>query len=127
MALWHGTSKRVPSGGRRIRHRKKRRDEIGRETRPTTIGDDKRVKARVHGGNEKTRVVSVESANVTDPETGDTEPAEIDTVLENPANPHFVRRNFITKGAVIETSAGKARVTSRPGQHGNVNAVLVEE
>ncbi|PSG96012.1 30S ribosomal protein S8e [Thermoplasmatales archaeon SW_10_69_26] len=127
MALWHGTSKRTPSGGRRIRHQKKRRREIGRETAPTTIDEDERVKARVHGGGEKTRAVSVEQANVTDPETGETEPADIETVVENPANPHFVRRNFITKGAVIETEKGPARVTSRPGQHGDVNAVLVEE
>jgi small subunit ribosomal protein S8e len=34
--------------------------------------------------------------------------------------------NIITKGAVIETDAGKARVTSRPGQHGVVNAVLLK-
>jgi small subunit ribosomal protein S8e len=127
MALWHGTSKRTPSGGRRILHQKKRRREIGRETAPTQIGEDERVKARVHGGGEKVRAVSVEEANVTDPETGDTEPAEIETVVENPANPHFVRRNFITKGAIIETEAGPARVTSRPGQNGDVNAVLVEE
>jgi small subunit ribosomal protein S8e len=32
----------------------------------------------------------------------------------------------VTKGAVIETGEGRARVTSRPGQTGQVNAVLVE-
>lgn len=127
MPLWHGPSKRAPSGGRRVRHRKKRLREIGRETSPTRIDEDERVKARVHGGGEKVRAVSVEEANVTDPETGETGPAEIETVVENPANPHFVRRNFITKGAVVETEAGRARVTSRPGQDGTVNAVLVEE
>ena len=48
-------------------------------------------------------------------------------VVENPANPNYARRNIITKGAVIETSAGEARVTSRPGQSGQVNAVLLDE
>jgi len=53
--------------------------------------------------------------------------AKILKVLESPDNPHFSRENLITKGAFIETELGKARVTSRPGQHGVVNAVLVEE
>jgi len=37
-----------------------------------------------------------------------------------------VRRNIITKGAVIKTEKGPARVTSRPGQHGIINAILLE-
>ena len=52
---------------------------------------------------------------------------EIKDVLENPANPHYVRRDIITKGAIVITDIGKARITSRPGQHGVVNAVLIEE
>jgi small subunit ribosomal protein S8e len=46
--------------------------------------------------------------------------------VENPANPHYVRRNIITKGAVIKTELGNAKVTSRPGQDGVVNAALIE-
>ena len=46
-------------------------------------------------------------------------------VIENTANPNYVRQNIITKGSVIETEKGKAKVTSRPGQHGVVNAVLL--
>ena len=46
-------------------------------------------------------------------------------VVENPANRHFVRRNIMTKGTVIETEKGKARITSRPGQDGTINAVLI--
>jgi len=34
---------------------------------------------------------------------------------------------LLTKGALIETEIGLARVTSRPGQDGVVNAVRVEE
>jgi small subunit ribosomal protein S8e len=33
----------------------------------------------------------------------------------------------MTKGAIIETEMGKAKVTSRPGQDGVVNAVLLTE
>jgi small subunit ribosomal protein S8e len=32
----------------------------------------------------------------------------------------------ITKGAVLDTDAGKARVTNRPGQEGMIHAVLIE-
>jgi small subunit ribosomal protein S8e len=38
-----------------------------------------------------------------------------------------VRQNIVTRGAVIETEAGRARVTSRPGQHGVINAVLITD
>jgi small subunit ribosomal protein S8e len=35
--------------------------------------------------------------------------------------------NVITKGAIIETEKGLAKVVSRPGQDGVVNAVLIEQ
>ncbi|HDI07805.1 MAG TPA: 30S ribosomal protein S8e, partial [Candidatus Bathyarchaeota archaeon] len=66
-------------------------------------------------------------ACVTDPSTGKTQKAEILRVVKNPANVDYNRRGVITKGAVIETSLGLARVTSRPGQHGIINAVLIRE
>ena len=31
----------------------------------------------------------------------------------------------MNKGAIIETKIGKAKVTSRPGQSGTINAVLL--
>lgn len=127
MTQWHGKSGRKPSGGRSPRHRGKRRAELGSDTQPTTIGEDKRAQTRTRGGGQKTRTVRAETANVTDPDTGEASQATIETVLENPANPHYVRRNFVTKGAIIETDQGKARVTSRPGQDGTVNAVLLED
>jgi len=53
--------------------------------------------------------------------------SKIKEVVKNKANRHFVRRNILTKGAVIETELGKAKITSRPGQEGMVNAVLVKK
>ncbi|MEM5772914.1 MAG: 30S ribosomal protein S8e, partial [Candidatus Aenigmatarchaeota archaeon] len=76
---------------------------------------------------EKIKAFSVEFANVIDPKTNSTKRVKILDVLENPANPHFVRRKIITKGTIINTELGKAKVTSRPSQHGLVNAVLIEE
>ncbi|MCX6709925.1 MAG: 30S ribosomal protein S8e, partial [Candidatus Woesearchaeota archaeon] len=37
-----------------------------------------------------------------------------------------VRRNIIVMSTIIDTEIGKARVTSRPGQHGIINAVLIK-
>ena len=62
---------------------------------------------------------------IIDPKTKKATKSKILSVKDNPANQHFVRRNTITKGAVVETEAGLARITSRPGQDGVVNAVKV--
>jgi small subunit ribosomal protein S8e len=48
------------------------------------------------------------------------------TEVENPANKNYIRRNILTRGAVVMTELGKAKITSRPGQDGEVNAILVE-
>ncbi len=72
------------------------------------------------------RVVGSRIANLSDNE-GNVTKVEIETVLENPANPNYVQRNILTKGAIISTEKGKAKITSRPGQDGVVNAVLIEE
>ena len=79
------------------------------------------------GGSKKVRVTSVKHANITHSTTGKTERVEIKDIIENTANPHYVRRDIITKGCVILTDKGKAKVISRPGQDGCVNAVLLEE
>lgn len=126
MAIWQGESVRMKTGGRRRLNRGKRKREIGSEVVVTELGPERHVVHRTRGGNAKTRVFRTNAVNVTDPKTGKTTRAEIKTVSENPANIHYVRRNIITKGAVVETSAGKARITSRPGQDGCVNAVKVE-
>jgi small subunit ribosomal protein S8e len=64
---------------------------------------------------------------VSDPRTGVSRKAKILRVIETPANREYARRNIIVKGALIETSLGKAVVTSRPAQDGVVNAVLLVE
>jgi small subunit ribosomal protein S8e len=69
--------------------------------------------------------MTTDFAYIIDPKTGKTTKTEILSVIENPANPHYVRRNIMTKGAIIDTKLGKARITSRPGQSGILNAVLI--
>ena len=124
---WQGKSKRKETGGKLKLARKKRRYELGREQILPVIGEKRHKKVRTRGGNARVRVLAANVANVTDPETNTTKKVEIKDVLENPANPHYVRRDIITKGAVIETELGKARVTSRPGQDGCINAVLIKK
>jgi small subunit ribosomal protein S8e len=127
MALWQGKSQRKPTGGRRRYARGKRKFEISREVIPTIVAKEHKSETmRIRGGNHKTRVLRALKVNLVDPKTGKTKSVDVSTVKENPANPNYVQRNFVTKGAIIETSAGRARVTSRPGQDGVVNAVLVE-
>lgn len=126
MARWQGRSKRKPSGGRLRPIRKKRKFEIGREDQFTVVGPHKRKITRVMGGNTKVQIFSAAKISVRDPKTGKVQQADIQNVVENPADPNYVQRNIITKGAIIKTSVGKARVTSRPGQHGVMNAVLIE-
>jgi len=63
---------------------------------------------------------------VADRSTGKVEKANILNVVDNPCDPNYVRRNILTKGAIIETDKGQVRITSRPGKDGVVNGILIE-
>ena len=126
MAIVHSKDLRKPTGGMRRPHRKKKKFEIGRPYVPVLVGPEKRKIIRVRGGNRKIRLLKAEFANVS--ENGKVKKLKIVQVIENPANSFFVRRNIVTKGAIIEVEGKKyARVTSRPGQDGVVNAVLLPD
>ena len=125
MSVWHGDQhKRKNSGGRKILNRKKRRYEKGFFPAETALGKNKSKIMRKHGGNEKVRLLKVNEANISDA-SGKTSKVDILRVMENPANVDYDRRGVITKGTMIATPLGTARVTSRPGQDGIVNAILV--
>jgi len=125
MATWQGQAKRSKSG-RRIRYaRSKRKFEIGREKHLTTIGPPTMKKVRTRGNNIKVRIKTSNIAYVLDPKTKKTTKTDMITVKENSANIHYVRRNIINKGAIVETKIGKAKITSRPGQSGTINAILI--
>lgn len=127
MGLWQGKSKKKISGGKLRHARKKRKFEIGAEAQTTTIGEHRKKFARTRAGNQKIRILSTDKANVVIPNKNQVKISKIISVLENPSNPHYVQRNIITKGAIIQTELGKARVTSRPGQDGIINAILISE
>lgn len=123
--LWQGRSVRGTSGGRYRPSRGKRRSEIGSAPAETHIGEDRRRIVRSYGGNPKIRAMRARYANVADRATGTIRKVVIETVEENGANPNYVRRNLLTKGAVIRTEVGRARIISRPGQDGVINAILM--
>ena len=125
MSQFQGRSTRTRSGGRRRPIHKKRKHELGREPTETEVDEPRLKSVDVRGGGQKIRALST---NVVSVATDDgARKTEILNVVENPANPNYVRRNIITKGALIETPDGLARVTSRPGQTGQVNAILVDD
>lgn len=103
--------------------RKKRRFEISRELQHATLGTGTVKRYRVRGDNLKLRILTATTVNVYDPSTKTTKPAKVVTVRENPANPNYVQRNIVTKGAILETDLGLVRVVSRPGQDGVLNGV----
>jgi len=123
---WQGESIRKITGGRRRPAQMKRRAEIGLAPADTHIGADRRKVLRTFGDNTKVRALRAEFANVTNRTNGETKKVKIQTVEENSANPNYVRRNLLTKGAIVKTEIGRARILSRPGQDGVINAVLLE-
>jgi small subunit ribosomal protein S8e len=125
MVIIQGRAHKKPTGGRLLDYRKRRQYDMGSLPINTKLGEPLRKTFRGKGGVLKVKQASSNLANVTDPKTKKTVVAKILTVKDNPANRNFVRRNIITKGTIIETEKGKARVTSRPGQEGSINAVLV--
>lgn len=126
MSVWHGDlKKRKPTGGKKRAYRKKRKFEIGSFPTETLLGEEKRKIDRVRGGNVKVRLLSTEEINLSDPKKGRTERTKILRVLENPANIDYNRRGVLTKGTIVETPLGRAKITSRPGQDGVANAVLL--
>ena len=126
MSVWHGhIHKKKLTGGRKRVYRVKRKFEQGSFPAETTLGEPKRKSPRGFGGNRKVKVLVDKFVSVTNPKTGKTEKTTILRVVSNPANVDYNRRGVMTKGAEIETALGSAKITSRPGNDGVINAVLV--
>jgi len=122
---WQGKFGRKPTGGKLIPARGKRKYEIGREQSDTTIAPVRVKKVEARGGNQKMRMLRGDVATVADPVTGRSKLVKIESVKDNKANLHYMRRSILTRGAVIKTEMGEARITNRPGQDGVINAVLL--
>lgn len=125
MVITQYRARRKRSGGRYKSWRKKRIRESGSLPAYTKVGKKVVKYRRMVAGKEKIFQLSADSANVYDPKEKKYIQLKIETIVENPANRHFIRRSIITKGTIIKTEKGNARVTNRPGQEGVINAVLV--
>lgn len=125
MVITQYRARRKTSGGRYKSWRKKKIRESGNLPAYTKLGKKVIKSHRTIGAHKKLFLLSADAANVYDPKTKTYSQLKIETILENPANRHFIRRSIITKGTIIKTEKGNARVTNRPGQEGIINAVLV--
>ncbi len=119
-------AKRKVTGGRTIPYRARRVSEKDGYAVEPTVGPAEIWSTRMRGGGSKLQLRRSEFANVVDLSTGKLVRTKILRVVSNPASRDYARRGIITQGAVIQTEIGEANVTSRPSQHGVVNAVLLK-
>ena len=118
-------ARRKETGKRYVDYRKKKKFELAGIPAYTKLDKRSIRKVRIIGGRTKIKSLSGDIVNLFDPKTKKYEKVKIKTVAGNPANRHFVRRNILTKGTIIDTDKGKAKITSRPGQEGAINAVQI--
>ncbi len=125
MARSQAQSRRKYTGKKYKHFHKKRKRELERPPINTVIEKEKKKKQRVMGGNTKLKLFASTFINITDLNTNKTSKIKILRFESNLASKDLNRRHILTKGAVVDTELGKARITSRPGQHGVLNGVLI--
>jgi small subunit ribosomal protein S8e len=116
-------TKRRPTGGRSRPSRGRRAYEADGYAIEPLVGEASSRPIERRGGHVTAGVIFAAYANVSDA-SGKAKKSKIVRVKRSPANRDYERRGVITKGAVLETEAGEAVVTSRPTADGVVNAVL---
>lgn len=117
-------TKGIGNGKRKVQARGKRRREVGNYFSATRLSDKAAaVKVRRRGGNVGIRLKDVVVANLLTKDGYRS--AKITGIVETRDNRNFARQNIITKGTVISTELGNARVINRPGRDGGVNARLI--
>ena len=126
MAVSHFRSKRKVSGGR-YTYRRKKLKHRGNAPVLITISPLKKTSLRVRAGKIKERIFTSNTVNLYDPKEKKHYSSKIESVIESPSNRDYIRRNILTKGCLIKTDKGVARVTSRPGQEGHINAILLKK
>ncbi|MFT4304545.1 MAG: 30S ribosomal protein S8e [Candidatus Woesearchaeota archaeon] len=125
MVISQRKSNRKPTGGRYKEYRKKKSNEQGGLPMLTKLADNKAKIVTTLGGNKKSKLLNANTVNLLDKKTGKYSKTKIKVIMETPSNRNYARRNVMTKGTVIETEKGKAVIVSRPGQEGQLNAVLI--
>jgi len=127
MAIVQSRSLRKPTGGRYKSTNPKRLHQKANRPLNTGVGKQRIKERPTKGGNSKMGILSTDIVNVYDPKKKKHMKAKLEVVKESKSNRNYVRRNIITKGAVVKTDKGLAKITNRPGQDNILNAVLHEE
>lgn len=112
------------TGGKYIKRRKKKKYERIGQNKVVKLGEEKRKTVRTMGGNEKTFLLRGKTINVQIKDKK--KKLEIKNVIETPSNRFLARQNIITKGTIVETEAGKVKVSNKPTQEGNINGILIQ-
>ncbi|MCW1291842.1 MAG: 30S ribosomal protein S8e [Candidatus Rehaiarchaeum fermentans] len=125
MGISTGDDGRKRSGGLKGKWRDKRRYEITSPSSIPTLGERKIKIVRGRGANKKVRILS-DNYGILFSKNEKPKKVKIIKVLENAANREYARRFVLTKGAIVETEAGKGKIISRPGQDGIINILKIE-
>jgi small subunit ribosomal protein S8e len=112
------------SGGKYKKPRKKKKYELGGQKRVVKLGEKKTKKIKILGG--KRKLVSLMQNKINVMIKGKSKVTNITNVLETPSDRFLARQNILVKGAVVETPLGKARITNRPSQEGQVQGMIIE-
>jgi small subunit ribosomal protein S8e len=106
--------------------RPKKRKLTGRQGQARVVKIGERKTKLINGRGNTTKLVSFlnNAANII--VKGKSKKSAIKNVIETPSNTFLARQNILVKGAIIETELGKAKITNRPSQEGNVQAILLE-
>jgi small subunit ribosomal protein S8e len=127
MSYYQGNDNRLVTGGVKSRHRGKRKYELGGPFTASALGKDNIVRHdNGRGGSTKLRVIKANYVNMVE-QGGKVVRTVIQAVERTPANVEYARRGIITKGTIVRVEQGLVRITSRPGRHGVLNGLLVEQ
>ncbi len=113
------------TGGRRVPLKTRRKYDMDRFPNEAVSGPQVTVTRQVRANHIKTGLKTIDTVNLAIA-GGKVKKTKILKVLENATNSDYQRRGVISKGAILETEDGKCRVVSRPGQQGQVNAILIK-
>ena len=116
-------SRKKVTGKKYVEFRKKRAMDAEGTSALTNIGKQRVKLKRTRGGNTKKSLLSTDFVNVF--ENGKTTKLQILSVVDNPANINWTRRNIISKGSIVKTEKGDVKITSRPGQTGTLFGVFI--
>lgn len=123
-SLFMKIGKKITGGRYKKTYKKKLYEKIG-APKQVILGAEKKRRIRIRGGHLKTFLLSTDKMNLFNKKEKKSKVVKIKNVVEVPSNPFLARKNVLVKNAVVETEAGKARITNRPGQEACVQGILI--